>query len=509
MCRVDRPSLPEITGDKSLMNDSFDIKTRVGVIVTLFFPGLFLALSLWIVFFPGRKDYDSMVRSSSLQQVTKEEGDITEITYVDENGAPTVAANAGYATVRRTKRADGVLEEYLDENGKRTINNSGYYALLREYDDQQRECKVTWLNEDGTTCLTTSGYAILNRTFDEGGRTEKELYCGMDGEPIETFYYAYGRRFTYDEQGRIIVITYIDQNGNATMTGQGFACIRRDFFTEEDVAWRVERDYFLDENGAPLASANGTYGRRFTYDELGRTETLTCLDQNGNPFVNSDGFAIVKYTYYNDDSIKTEMFYDTAGKPIAQAQGQYGVLHEGDQVTYLNEDGSQRFSFRNLLFNQPGIAMLAAVIAVVLSLAFGKRVNYVLLLITLCSIVIMTLMHRKVGENRAQLELFYYYRNFFSSYPDRKEIIDNIWLFVPLGTILFRLFPKRWIWLVPIGLSALIEAVQYVTGIGSAETDDVVSNGLGGLIGVAVAVLLEMWIRSRKKKGRIKQRARS
>lgn len=67
------------------MKDSFDIKTRVGVIVTLFFLGLFLALSLWIVFFPGHKDYDSMVRSSSLQQVTKEEGDITEITYVDEN----------------------------------------------------------------------------------------------------------------------------------------------------------------------------------------------------------------------------------------------------------------------------------------------------------------------------------------------------------------------------------------------------------------------------------------
>ena len=208
----------------------------------------------------------------------------------------------------------------------------------------------------------------------------------------------------------------------------------------------------------------------------------------------------MKYTYYNDDSIKTEMFYDTAGKPIAQAQGQYGVLHEGDQVTYLNEDGSKRFSFRNLLFNQPGIAMLAAVIAVVLSLTFGKRVNYVLLLITLCSIVFMTLMHRKVGENRAQLELFYYYRNFFSSYPDRKEIIDNIWLFVPLGAILFRLFPKQRIWLVPIGLSALIEAAQYMTGLGSAETDDVISNGLGGLIGVAVAVLVFEWRKHRKEK---------
>ena len=479
------------------MKDSFDIKTRVGVIVTLFFLGIFLGLSLWTSFFPGRKDYDSMVRSTSLQQVTKEEGEVTEITYVNADGEPTVAANVGYATVRRTKRQDGVLEEYLDENGERIRRSSGNYAVFFEYDDQQRNNRITWLDENEKPCINTSGYAILNRTFDAEGRTEKELYCGTDGEPIETFYYAYGRRFTYDGQGRITVITYMDQDDRAVMTGQGFASIRREFFNEEDVAWRVEKDYFLDENGAPMASANGTYGREFTYDEMGRTETLTCLDKDGNPFVNSDGFATVKYTYYEDDSIKTEMFYDTAGNPIVQAQGHYGVLHEGDQITYLNEDGSKRFSFRNLLFNQPGIAMLAAVIAVVLSLAFGKRMNYALLLITICSIVFMTLMHRKAGENRAQLELLYYYRNFFSSYPDRKEIIDNIWLFVPLGTVLYRLFPKRWIWLVPIGLSALIEAAQYVTGLGSAETDDVISNGLGGVIGVAVAVLVCRW-RERK-----------
>ena len=44
----------------------------------------------------------------------------------------------------------------------------------------------------------------------------------------------------------------------------------------------------------------------------------------------------------------------------------------------------------------------------------------------------------------------------------------------------------------------IIDANGYIWG--SAETDDVISNGLGGLIGVAVAVLVEMWIRSRKEK---------
>jgi len=139
----------------------------------------------------------------------------------------------------------------------------------------------------------------------------------------------------------------------------------------------VEKDCFLDENGVPIFSTNGTFGRGFTYDELGRIETLTCLDMQGIPFVNTDGFTTVKYTYYEDDSIKTEMDYDTEGNPIAPVSGEYGVLHEGNQVTYLNEDGSERFSFQNLLFNQPVIVMLAAVIAVVASLMFGKKINFV------------------------------------------------------------------------------------------------------------------------------------
>jgi len=214
--------------------------------------------------------------------------------------------------------------------------------------------------------------------------------------------------------------------------------------------------------------------------------------------VNMDGFATVEYTYYEDDSVKTEMYFDAEGNPIAPQPGKYGVLHEGDLVTYLNVDGSEHFSFRNLLSNQLVIAMLAAMIAVVASLAFGRKVNLALLVISLGAIAFMTLMNRRAGETRAQLEFFYYYKQFFSSYPMRKEIIDNIWLFVPLGTVLYRLFPKRWIWVVPLGLSIVIEGIQYVTGLGSAEIDDVISNGLGGVIGVMVAGLFCEWRRRKK-----------
>ena len=480
------------------MKDSvtFQHRSRIASVVIFSLLGLFLLLSLWVVFFPARKDYEHMVRSSSLRQVTTEDGNVTEITFVDEDGVPTVAANTGYATVRRTKEPEGMYEEYLDEKGERIRHRSGYYVLFREYDDEQHEVKAVWQDDNGEPCVNTSGYAMLERTFNEDGRTDTEKYLGPDGAPVETQYYGYGRRLTYDDQGRVSVITYIDQDGNAVITGQGFAAMKRDFFKEEGLTDRVERDYYLDEMGRPMPTDNGTYARKLGFDELGRNNSVTCLDQNGEPIMTKEGFCTLCYTFYNDDSLHTVRYLDTEGNPVALGQGQYGLLYEGDSVTYLNADGSERFSLKNLLHNQPAIAILTAMVMVAASLIFGKRVNYVLLVIALGGIVFMTLMNRSSGAARAQLGLFYSYRRFFSDYTIRKEILDNIWLFIPLGTVLYRLWPKRWIWVVPVVLSVGIEGFQYVTGLGTAELDDVISNGIGGAMGIAVAWVAATWRQS-------------
>ncbi len=68
----------------------------------------------------------------------------------------------------------------------------------------------------------------------------------------------------------------------------------------------------------------------------------------------------------------------------------------------------------------------------------------------------------------------------------RQDILNNIWLFVPLGAALYD--PKhrlRWVWAVL--LSVGIEVLQYFFGIGLCELDDVFSNGLGAMIGYVTA----------------------
>lgn len=96
------------------------------------------------------------------------------------------------------------------------------------------------------------------------------------------------------------------------------------------------------------------------------------------------------------------------------------------------------------------------------------------------------MVYREPGESSAVFELFASYRDFFRSPTTRQNILNNIWLFVPLGAALYDPEHRgRWLWAV--ALSIVIESVQWFTGIGLCEVDDVISNSLGALIGYGVA----------------------
>ena len=93
-------------------------------------------------------------------------------------------------------------------------------------------------------------------------------------------------------------------------------------------------------------------------------------------------------------------------------------------------------------------------------------------------------MFREIGDAMTNLVLFSYAGRFFKEQSVRVGVINNIWLFVPLGTGLYRIFQKKWVLLIPFVFSILIETTQYITGLGIAEFDDVFGNTLGGWIGV-------------------------
>ncbi|WP_420314620.1 VanZ family protein [Blautia wexlerae] len=51
-------------------------------------------------------------------------------------------------------------------------------------------------------------------------------------------------------------------------------------------------------------------------------------------------------------------------------------------------------------------------------------------------------------------------------------MVNNIWLFIPLGTGLYKIIRKKWILLIPVLFSVMIESIQYFTGLGIADSQN-------------------------------------
>lgn len=70
-----------------------------------------------------------------------------------------------------------------------------------------------------------------------------------------------------------------------------------------------------------------------------------------------------------------------------------------------------------------------------------------------------------------------------------QEIVDNLIIFIPVGVFLSMLKSRWSFWekVLPIfSLSLLYEVLQYVLAIGATDITDVLSNTLGGIVGILI-----------------------
>ncbi len=131
---------------------------------------------------------------------------------------------------------------------------------------------------------------------------------------------------------------------------------------------------------------------------------------------------------------------------------------------------------------------------------------YIIGIISITLIVRETMILR-VPENRCVvLEPFREFNAFLHT-PDHlywfMQIFLNIFLFVPFGFLLpcTHMRFRNWMTTVSLGwlMSGLIEMMQYITGRGVMEVDDVIHNTLGALCGFVLYEIIFLRIRNRRK----------
>lgn len=457
-------------------------------IIVLFF---FLALIIITVVSALENSVTSSHTSNRLKTQKTEEENKTRTDFIDEKGKITYATDRQYATVIKYYR-DGktVREEYYDEKGEPAKLPSGYYALTIERDDKGQAICTTYLGIDGEPIITENGYAKIKNVFNDKDQKELEYYCDAGDNPVahKKGYFSIHR--DYDENGNVTEITYLDENGQAVNNIGGYAKITRVY----NDAGKVAYEYYYDASGEAATVSSGYSGLHREYDEAGHLTLTTFLDKNGNPTKGGGRFATSVNTYNSEGALSTVRYFDEEGNPVTNGNNQYGIEYVNGREIFLDENGKRMLRLDNFLGTHPLVVMIAGVVLTIIAAALQGRGKTAFVILYLAFIVLMTIWNREPGTSKGSFELFWSYRQFFSSGTLRQEILNNIWLFVPLGALMYNSV-HPYLWICAIVLSLGIELVQYFAGIGLGEIDDVISNSLGAVLGWQVCGIMKTLFR--------------
>ena len=343
------------------------------------------------------------------------------------------------------------------------------------------------VNPDGViTDAIDMGYATVCRMQDDDGRVVEERYLDANGYPVARYENFHGLSYEYDETST--VITYLDVEGNPIIRSDGYSTIVR-----TQVDGRAYDDFFYDLNGQQVQCSGGYYGLRRGYNAEGQDISLAFLDKDGHAVCTSSGYAIMTYQRDMNGTVVGKQYFDTEGNPKALSKGQYGIKRSGKANILLDRNGNVMPCVDNLLNGFPCMVVVLGCVVCLLMIVLPKSLSVVLTTVYIAFILYETLMFRESGDARMNFVLFSYAGKFLKEQSVRVGVINNIWLFIPLGTGLYRWFQKKWVLLIPFVMSIAIETTQYITGLGIAEFDDVFGNTMGGWIGVLVAYIIMMW----------------
>lgn len=285
---------------------------------------------------------------------------------------------------------------------------------------------------------------------------------------------------TRTEKG--ITATVFDLEGNPAAFNGYYTSIEKYYDSENRL---ICEKYFYD--GEPVPYIFGYYGVQYEYNDKNLMSVITFLDVDGNPMMGTAGYSSIIKTYYDDGKIKEERYLDLEGNPAKKASGWYGVIHVGDKLYYLDENGNVKLDIGLFFRYYPWLNVIIGILLCIVLVFTSKKASILITLVYLVFILLQTLIGREIGTGTVCLDMFWSYRQFFSSQDLRVEILNNIWLFIPLGAGIYSIYRKFRYILFAFVVSVMIEILQFILSLGLFEMDDIFSNSIGAMMGFLIA----------------------
>lgn len=219
--------------------------------------------------------------------------------YKEDNHAPTI--DGIYSVVLKY---DNTLITDIFFRGKKVLSDGtisfneplfilgGYCGIHIDYDNNGREIQRTYLDDLGDPVITIDGYSYIETLYD------------INDNPIKVRYYII-------KNGEKLPVCH--QNGN-----HGYDSIFDKNGNE------IER-HFVDTSNNPTKIVSGVYGKRITYDpNTFKLLTISNIDFNGELMEDIDGYVTVSNRYDNNGLPTFSMYLDKNGNPWKSPDGTYG-----------------------------------------------------------------------------------------------------------------------------------------------------------------------------------------
>ena len=349
--------------------------------------------------------------------------------------------------------------------------------------------RTDYVNSFGViTVALDKNYATVIKTQDKDGNCILEQYYDSHGRPAVVISGYSAIRKEFNSEGNCISTTYLDRMLNPVVTNRGYASIQRTY----NENGKVETEMYYDTGGLPTLDVYGKYGIRHEYDEYERETEVTNLDISKHAMNNNAHYAVCKKTYSSDGKLYTLFYYDKDGTPAVLGYGQSGYVYKNGKPICIDKNGRKMFVLQHYLLNHILWIIVIGMLLMLLIVMANRTLTWILLLFYLAFILYMTIINREAGNGGITWDIPLNYYLFFKD----RELLANTWLFIPISAILYKLSHIWEIIALPILLSLVIEMSQLVLNIGAFEISDLITNSLGGIVGLIICYLLEPWAKT-------------
>lgn len=250
---------------------------------------------------------------SALKISYDENFNIANFEYLDEEGLSCTDKN-GISEFSCKYETPGLMSSYvyLDTDDNEINDQYGINQTLIEYDSNGYQTKISFRDiKDEPVFSPEYGCYQYAMKPDAQGRIVEASFCDIDGNLMaDEASGASINCFTYDENGYLNEMYYLDEDRQPVLTTSGYSS----FVITRNSLGQILKEETYDTESSLICTTEGYAVIEYEYDAFGNITKASYFDENEKPCKNSSGYSIVKYEYEQSNPV-TIYYYDENEEP--------------------------------------------------------------------------------------------------------------------------------------------------------------------------------------------------